>query len=1115
MEIRTENYQQRSKPLVAVLCVVALLSLSSLVNANEGIIAQTVTTKRANISLNELIWELQKQTDFTFIYNSTDIQDITIGAIDADNEEVTTVLDKCLAGSGLEYNVHNGVIAIKKAPEASAAVQQQKITITGKVLDNDGEGAPGANILIKGTSQGVSTDIDGNFTLDIEAGTSPILVITYIGFATQEVKAETSRPMLIRLNADDNLLEEVIITAYGTFKKSAYAGSASVVRTEDKQDIPTLNFQEMLEGSAPGVSITSSSGMPGSSTTVNIRGMGSINSSTQPLYVIDGVPVMRGDIGTSSNAGGLDVMATINASDIESITVIKDAAAASLYGSRAANGVIVITTKQGNTGKPSFTFKADWGFSDFAMGYRKLMGGQERRDVIYEGLKNYVLVEENGTLEEAIAHADANIDTYAPVPWCGFVNWDDHMFQTGHRDNYEFSGSGGNEKMKYYTSLSYLKQNGVAINSGMERISGRVNVDYKMNHRLTLGAKISFARINQDGYNEGTGYTTPIYGTRNGATPSDPIWNEDGTWNRDLIKLDDRNPLLSQTYNYDREKATRSFNTIYGLYDIYKGLQFKTTFSYDFVLNKSKSWRDPRTSDADEGVNGKLSSYYSDYNTLSWSNLLTYQTKIKQDHNIDVLGGYEIYDYHYDYLRGTVSNFSYPNVVSPSTGTVYEAIGGYDQRYRLVSYITRANYDYKGKYFLGGSWRMDGSSRLAKNGRWGNFWSVSGAWRIIEEQFMEPVKEVISDLKLRASYGVNGTLPSSYYGYLGLTTLKSDYNDNPGMAIYQQANNDLTWESNHNLNIGLDMGFFNNRLNFSLEYYTRTTKDLLYDLPISYTTGFSSYLSNIGKLRNKGVELEISSKNIQTKSFRWSTSFNLGHNRNKVVNLDGDLESVISGQSIHKIGLPYRTYYMIEFAGIDPEDGLPQFYTNTEDENGKLVKELTKDPNNAEKIIYKDADFDITGGINNNLKYKWVDLNFTFNYGFGGWSYDNGAQKLEHGGDGNLNIPTYYRDRWQNPGDETSIERYIVGRSISMSDWATTRRVHSRDFVRLKSLTLGVTIPKNLIREIGLERVRVFASGTNLWTWAAYKNYDPEIGRSVSWETPPMRTITFGLEVNF
>ena len=1100
-------FGKNGKRLLATLLFLCIIASDFMLASTFA--QSTVTATFKDVTLNEVIWEIQKQTDFTFIYSTNDVKKVKIENMSVNKELISKVLDKCLEHSGLTYSVYNGVIAIKKTPQPASA-SQEKYTLTGTVTEENGEPIIGANVVVKGSTNGTVTDLDGHFSLEVN-GKKVTITISYIGFTPQEIIAIVGKPIRITMKADDNLMEEVVVTGYGTFKKSAYAGSASIVKTEAVKDVPNVSFQQMLEGAAPGVSVSSSSGIPGASSSIRIRGMGSFNASNSPLYVVDGVPVLSGDIGASGSDSGLDVMATLNTSDIENITVIKDAAAASLYGSRAANGVIIITTKQGKSGKPVFTLKADWGFSDFAMPFREMMGGQERRDAIYEGLINYA-TDDGMKTEDAQAYAEQNIDNYAPIPWCGFVNWDDYMFRTGRRDNYEFSASGGQDKVKYYASMGYMKQDGVTINSGLERISGRVNVDYQMAKWMNIGAKIQFSRVNQDTYSEGTGYTSPIYGTRNGTTPSDAVWNEDGTWNKELIKLDDRNPLLSNTYNYKREYATRSFNTVYASFDIWKGIQFKTTYSYDFVMNKSRAWKDPRTSDGDDD-NGRFSKDYNDITNMTWSNLLTYQTTIKNKHHLDLLAGYEINSKESDGLGATISNFARMDKAEINNGVVYQSMSGSNSTTRIVSYLTRANYDYDNKYYLGASWRTDGSSRLSRENRWGNFWSVSGAWRISSEKFMKSTENWLSDLKLRLSYGVNGTLPSSYYGYLGLSSLTSNYNDHPGISQSQLENKDLTWETNYNFNSGIDIGLFHNRLNLTFEYYTRTTKNLLYSRPLSLTTGFSSYLSNIGKLQNKGYELEIRSTNIDSKDFKWSSSLNLGHNSNKILKLDGNLTQVTSGVKIHKVGLPYNTYWMIEFTGIDPADGEPMFYLNKEEEDGRLNHETTKDPSVAQKVILQCADPTITGGLGNNLQYKWFDLNFNLNFSFGAWNYDNAAGKMEHGGDGTLNIPIYYKDRWKEEGDQTNIERFVIGRNISMTSYATTRRVHSGDFIRLKNVTFGFTLPKSLTHKVGLDKVRLYASGSNLLTWAAYDYIDPE--SSFDWDTPPIKTFTFGLEVKF
>lgn len=1077
----------------------------------------TVTVTFSNATLRDVIWELQKQTDFTFVYSTPDVKDVKVSKVDVVNEDVYKVLDRCLRNTNLTYTVHGGVVAIRHTNESgSTSATQQRKMIQGKVYDETGETVPGANILIKGTVQGTTTDMDGNFALEVEDGKNITLVVSFVGYSPKEVRVTGNSPLKIVLESEDMQLEEVVVTGYGTFKKSAYAGSASTVKTSEVKDVPAVSFSQVLQGAAPGVQISSSSGQPGAAASINIRGMGSFNASNSPLYVIDGVPVTSGDISSTGSDAGIDVMSTINTSDIENITVIKDAAAASLYGSRAANGVILITTKQGKTGKPAVSLKADWGFSDFAMDFREVMGGEERRNLIYDGLIADGMVHKKMTEAEAREYADGEIDSYAPKPWCGYIDWDDVLFQKGSHQTYEASITGGTDKFKYYSSLGYLKQDGVALNSGLERITGRVNVDYQASKRFSLGVKALFANVNQDVNDEGTSYTSPFYTSKSAVTPSDPVYNEDGSWNRELIRIADRNPLLSAVYDYRREHITRAFNTVYAQYEFIDNLRLKSTLSYDYTLSKGDRWYDPRTSNGDD-LGGDMKKVFYEYRKLVWENALSYQTTIADNHHVDALVGYETDMFERDHLSGESSNFARYDRNDVENGMKLEGVGGYARAYRLVSYLTRVNYDYRNKYYLGGSYRLDGSSRLSSENRWGSFWSVSGAWRAIEEDFLNDAKDWLSDLKLRASYGVNGTLPSDYYGYMGLSSIKEGYLEEPGILQSQLENKDLSWETNYNFNVGVDFGIFN-RLNVTLEYYTRQTKNLLMDRPVSMTTGFDKFLMNIGEVKNHGVELEIRSTNITNKNFSWNTTFNLGHNKNEIVRLDGIQTEIVSGSQIRKVGMPYRTFYLIEFAGINPETGAPQFYTNKENADGSLDKTVTEDPSEAYRIATKHADPVVQGGLSNTLSYKGFDLNFMLSYQFGGYSYDNWAQKTEHGGDDpEGNIPVYYRDRWQNPGDNTDIERFILNGDISMKSYATTRRLHSTNFIRLKNLTFGYSLPKAWTSKVGIDKVRLYVSGNNLLTWAKYDYYDPEAvsAGTAIWGTPPLRSVTFGLNVNF
>lgn len=1008
----------------------------------------------------------------------------------------------------------NGAVAMKKVE--NTIVQQQHIMVTGQVFDESGEPITGVNVLIKGTQSGAITDMDGHFRINVPSDQQVTLQFSFVGFIGQEAKATPGKAIRVVMKEDARMLEEVVVTGYGTFKKSAFAGSASTIKMQEKQDVPTVDFKSLLQGSAPGVQVSTASGALGGTTQVTIRGMGSINASTSPLYVIDGVPVMTG---ISSNIdGGTDVMSTLNAADIENITVIKDAAAASLYGSRAANGVIIITTKSGKEGRPVFNFKSDWGYSKYATDYREVMGGQERRETFWEGLYNKAFYGDGKSEAEAGEFADANIDTYAPIPVNGWEDWEKALFKSNAPyQNYDFSASGGDGKLSFFGSLSYNKQDGIVRQQGLERFTGRMNVKYQMTKALQLGANIMYSKMDQLGSSEGGVYTSPIYATRHKLSASDPIFNEDGTYNKNLLENAQRNPKSQLDYNYKKNAVDRNFNTIFANITPLKGLMFSTTLSLDQTNAQYKSWTDPRSTDG-ESDNGSLSSNMYKYKQTVWKNVLTYDVSIARKHNVDLLAGYETHEYKRDYLSGSVKDFPTVEKHQISNGGSINGLSGYDDfGWRLISYLGRLNYNYDNKYYLGASARMDGSSRLYRDSRWGTFWSVSGAWRLSSEKFMSAIENVLDDARIRVSYGSNGTLPSDYYGYMDLVSFGYKYMASPGMLETQIGNKNLKWEKNYNLNIGFDFGLFN-RVRGTIEVYERKTSDLLMEMPLSRTTGFGSRWNNVGRMQNRGIEAEISAEILRATDISWSSSLNLGHNKNKIISLGGQ-EEIIGSYSIRKVGQPYYRYYVKEFAGINPDNGHPTFYVNGDngvDADGNRI--ITENADEASYIIFKGPDPKISGGWSNSFRYKWFDLNINWTFTLGGYSYDSAASKLEHGGKSEKGaIQTLYRDRWRKPGDKTDIEMFMVGNSYDMTSVVSSRRVHSSDHLRLKNLTFGVSMPKKLVQKVCLQNVRFYFSGTNLLTFAKFEGYDPETPQDgvFYFEAPKMKTLTFGVDIKF
>lgn len=1007
------------------------------------------------------------------------------------------------------------------------AFAQQRI-LSGVITSaEDHEPLIGATISVQGNeAHGVVTDIEGKYRLEVGPN-DKILVVAYLGMKTQLIKVPKKERLNIVLQPETMNLDEVVVTGYGNFTRSSFTGSANTLRGDMMKDIPVMSVEQKLQGMTTGVSISSSSGQPGANQSIRIRGMGSFNASQEPLFVIDGVPVTSGSL----SAGGADaaymnnsktnIMSTLNPADIENITIIKDAAAASLYGSRAANGVILITTKKGKAGKAQVSFNMSGGFSNAAVNFRPMLNGDQRRELLYEGLLNYAMDEQ---MADPAGYANGEIDKYASVPSMGYTNWRKELLRTAIQQDYEASVSGGNEKTTFYASLGYNSQEGLAKNSSLDRYSARLNMTQKVGRYGEVGANMMFTQMNQEMNEERGSSINPYLCVAMTMTPSMLVRDEAGNYvgAYDGTQL---NPLRDILTDYNRTRMTRMFSTGYAAVEPIKGLKIKETLSYDYTIQKDSRYYNPLSSAGPKsGSDAQSSKGFIEYGKLISSTSVNYVKTFAQKHHLDVLAAYELESYQTDKASGERSKIpSYSGLTEPDNAAVLNSFVSSTQDYRMLSYISRLNYDYDDRYYVAGSFRRDGSSRLSPDNRWGNFWSVSGMWHVTNESFMQPIKHILSDLKVRASYGVNGNQPNSLYGYMGLYAFGQSYMGGSGSYESSIPNPNLGWEKNYNLNVGLDLSFIN-RIFLTVEYYNRDTKDLLYSLPISATTGFTNYLSNIGQLNNKGVELELRTINIANDNFNWTTVLNLSHNKNKIVSLNGQLDQSIEGTwFIHKVGLPYYSFYVKEYAGVNPVNGKAMYYRNQEipQEDGSVVvdRSLTEKPNEAQAIPYKSVNPKVSGGLTNMLNYKWLDLSFTLTYSLGGYSFDKTGTYIENGTDkiytSKYNLPVYALDRWQEPGDVTDVPRFVYGEAAGPQN--SSRYIHSTNHLRLKNLTLGFTLPSAWTHKAMIDKARIYFSGSNLLTWAKWKQYDPEtpVNGEVFCEAPPMRTFNFGVQITF
>ena len=1073
--------------------------------------SQKVSLDFKNERVEKVLASIKSQTGMSLVFSDqlVDVnRKVTMQLKDVTLKEALTRL---LSGINLTFEIRNNKIYFIEKKAVSQPGSRKK-RVTGVVKDVMGEPLIGANVVEKGRStNGVITDFNGKFTLEVDESAS--LVVSYIGYLAQDIPTKGKGDFHIILKEDTNTLDEVVVTGYGDFKKATYTGSASVLTTEKLEALPVVSVGQMIESNIPGISVVAgTSSQPGAKTTLRVRGVASMNASTEPLYVLDGVPIPSYDLSnftSMSEAGGMGFIETLNPADIESITVLKDAASASLYGAKGANGVVLITTKKGKEGKLRVNMAAKYGITDFAYTYRPLMGGEERRELIHEGLVNFQL-DKGVSEQEAQQYADANIDQYAKRLPQGYSDWESALFKTGYQQDYNLSASAGNQNSSFIGSLGYTKQTGVSLNSEMERFTGRVDASNKYK-KVEFGMNASFSWTKNVHLPEGKFYGSAIYASKVNLTPSTPIYNEDGTYASGYRENNGYNPILEAEVNDYYARTVRAMGTAKIAYNVWDNLKVSSVFTVDYSLTKDFFFQSPEGRDG-ATYQGRGRMQMTDRIRYTSQNNLTY-SKTFGKHSVSAVTAFEVMKYDYEDLYAAKK--TYGQDINTSLGNAADPIDA-DQKLQedaLMSYVASVNYSYDDKYYASFSFRRDGSSRLSPDTRWGNFWSLSASWRLSQERFMQPLKSVLSDLKLRASYGVNGNLPSSYYGYQSTYTTGAFYSGKPSPWESTLGNEELTWEKNYALNLGLDLGLFS-RVNVSLDWYTRTTKDLLMSKQLNSISGFSSLLTNVGQMRNTGVELEVRSNNIKTKDFSWTTAFNLSHNKNKILKL-ADLPWFVDGRYVRKEGYPFNTIYLREYAGVDPETGSALYYDNQQDENGNYTKNKVTDPGQASPIPLKDITPTISGGFMNTFNYKFIDLSFNLSYSFGGYSYDNASYILQDDGYSVIsNKSTEQRRRWQKPGDITDVPRFVYGNKKG-GNYNSSRAIHSTDHIRLKSLILGLNAPKAWLQKLGIGNARIYFSGTNLLTWAAYDQYDPEMSGVVGFYTPPLKTYAFGLELKF
>lgn len=1032
----------------------------------------------------------------------------------------------------------------------SASAFAQNIQVKGVVKDaTTGDPIPFASIQLKGTMTGAASDANGVYTLTVPSNGT--LVFSFVGYENLEVSVNGRAVVDATLTPTAESLEDVVVVAYGTAKKSSFTGSAASVKSDNIQKRTVANVSKALEGQIAGVTTTSGSGQPGEGASIQIRGYGSINASSSPLYVVDGIPY-DGSV------------SAINPTDIESITVLKDASAAALYGSRGANGVVMITTKRGQEGSTNVYFKAQFGLQSRSLKPYDMVDQKEFVQLTYESLRNNYYINGGYDFSSASQMASAGLSAslggeyYNPFknytwdtiidPNTGKVqsdavsswneSWMDEMTNSKafHQD-YQVGLTGGNEKTKYNLSFGYLDDKGVLVTTGFKRFSTRAGVDHNVTKWMQVGANLSYAYTISNATQYSDTQTGNAWYTAQFMAPIYPVYEKDIQGND--VKDENGNRVFDYGLN-GRPKANR-FNVIGDLYDnkyetladnssvrayaifggnnpvmgALKGLSLSINFGADMRNTNRTVYYNPDHGDG-ASVGGEVDKYA--YRTMSYTfnQILKYDNEFGR-HHVLAQAGHEYYSYNYKYLYAERTGV-YPGIMELAPATNVTGNNSYSQDYRMESFFGRLNYDFADRYYVEATWRTDGSSRFYQDNRWGQFWSLGGSWRMSEENFMKSVSW-IDNLTLRLSYGELGNDSlSSYYAWQSFYDLTWPNASNAGAIVSSLENKNVTWEKKGSWNAGIEGTFFNRFLNFTLEYYHSTTHDMLLSFPMPMSTGFTGYDANVGSMLNQGFESTFKLNWLNKSKVRANSTLMFYKNFNKVLALT-DSDTITSGVRVIKVGMPIYTYYMVKTAGVDPATGALLYWAYEKDSNGDKIEGtdfITSNKTTATDCKYylgsRDPKFQ--GSFASDFQFGPVDFSFLTTFSVGGLVYDSlyqSSMEVTYAGD---TWNKHALRRWQQPGDVTDVPAVMIGsgRLSSCDRWLV-----DASYFAIKSVQLGYTFPQKWTNRINMKGLRVFLTGDNVAVFNKLEGVDLQYNFSggTNWSYTPTRTFSIGLDINF
>lgn len=1079
--------------LLKIMKLTSLLVFLAILKASASF--SQINLKENNAPLEKVLSSLKKQTGYTFFYDTKDVRTAKI-TINLKNATLETALDEFAKQLPLDFKIVGNTVLLKRKEKEASLNSTLKVTVIvkGRVLDDKGLPIPGVNVTLSGANynQNKASGDNGDYSFSVPTAGTYTLTASYIGFDKFSQTITVGNSEIVRnitLNASTQNLDEVMVVAYGKQTKASFTGSAKELKGAIINGAPRASLQESLQGNVAGVVSSNGSGQPGALPNVRIRGIGSVSAGSGPLYVVDGIPIDAGQV------------SGLNSYDVESVTVLKDASAASIYGSRAANGVILVTTKSGKAGNTVVSASVQSGVNNIIqVKGSELLNTAEMVELLKEGWVNKGNDPNTFAAEMTLQNVNQNVNT----------DWFDLLTRTGNHTQADLSISGGNEKTKFYVSGSHYIAKAPVLGSDFTRSTANVRLSNQVTDKLSISGGLQVNNRNNHTQADGSTFGNPIrmYAL---TQPFLKAYNDDGTY--DFSYFNRYNPVAQVKESYTTRKAYALIGNFLAKYEIVKDLtienQSNINFLYgeDFEYNKSGVG----TSRTD---GGRATS--STDRTTNWVNtsILRYN-KTFGDIGLKTYVGYEAQKV------TETGNFVQRRNFLPNTYTLDNASilmdGGQDATANsLNSVFANASADYQSKYYLSASFRRDGSSRFGSDRRYGNFWSLGASWNVIKEDFMSDQK-IFSDLRLRTSYGVNGNQDISNFASRALYTATA-YDNSPGLIFSNYGNNLLTWEKNKPFNIGLDFGVLKNRLTGTFEYYSRESSGLLLSRPISATNGLTSYLDNVGAIKNSGLELELNSINIQPKGdgLEWRTSFNISTMKNKITELTSP---IITGGYNRFVGGDFYQIYYPGYAGVNPDNGEALWYVD------ETKTQTTNVYGSAKQFNQGSALPDFFGGLTNTFSYKGFSLSFQLYFTVGNKIYDNyGASGASDGSQGfapTAKMTRYtYENRWQKPGDVTLQPKIVyLGTQSGASSQQSTRFLYDGDYVRLREVTLAYQLPNKWLKSTKISSASLYFRANNLFTYIKDDRvtFDPEVGIDgfADKNIPVYRTALLGLDVKF